>query len=232
MSVIKPYRRLNKRQIEEQANHLLRQMQGTVNAPKWPYIADRVTNFLNLSIDWEHIEPDTGGIVAARIYPGLRLIQLNLAFPAIQDNRGLEQSSLAHEVGHWMLHVNQDEADGFVKQLGFAFDQDLTQQPFLCRNVTEQRIYRQQNQTQADWMEWQAQYFASCLLMPRYKLEEVRKGRDLTNPRHLDAMRDELGVTITNLKHRLRDLGWIQIVEGSKQIYAGNMLFEDSNLSQ
>jgi len=48
----------------------------------------------------------------------------------------------------------------------------------------------------------QVQYFAGCLLMPLSKLEEVQRGRDLTNWRHLYAMKDELGVTISNLKYR------------------------------
>ncbi len=39
--------------------------------------------------------------------------------------------------------------------------------------------------------EWQAQYFASCLLMPRHVLEDKRRGRDLTNWKHLYAMVDE-----------------------------------------
>lgn len=57
--------------------------------------------------------------------------------------------------------------------------------------------------------------------MPQFKLEEVRRGRDLTNWRHLYAIREELGVTISNLTTRLKDLGWIYIPLGSKQIYPG-----------
>jgi len=60
--------------------------------------------------------------------------------------------------------------------------------------------------------------------MPQLKLEEVRKGRDLTNWRHLRAMADELGVTQSNLKHRLKDLGWIYIPQDSKQIYPGKAI--------
>jgi hypothetical protein len=58
--------------------------------------------------------------------------------------------------------------------------------------------------------------------MPRCKLEETRKGRDLTKESHLDAMAHELGITKRNLKHRLKDLDWIHIPENSKQIYLGD----------
>ncbi len=70
-------------------------------------------------------------------------------------------------------------------------------------------------------IEWQAQYFASCLLMPIHKLKRVQKGRDLTNWKHLRAMADELGVTISNLTNRLINLNWI-MKPTSKRIYLGS----------
>ncbi len=60
--------------------------------------------------------------------------------------------------------------------------------------------------------------------MPRHVLEDKRRGRDLTNWKHLYAMVDELGVTISNLTHRLQDLQWIDIPKNSKRIYPGKML--------
>ncbi len=68
-------------------------------------------------------------------------------------------------------------------------------------------------------IEWQAQYFAGCLLMPQYILAELKKGRDLSKWHHLYKMAEELGVTISNLTHRLQDLGWIQLGDRSRQIY-------------
>ncbi|PSM46609.1 Zn peptidase, partial [Chroococcidiopsis sp. CCALA 051] len=44
---------------------------------------------------------------------------------------------------------------------------------------------------------------------------------DLTKWKHLYAMKDELGVTISNLTHRLQELGLIYIPKDSKQIYLG-----------
>jgi Zn-dependent peptidase ImmA (M78 family) len=73
-------------------------------------------------------------------------------------------------------------------------------------------------------IEWQAQHFAACLLMPKFKLEEVQRGRDLTNWRHLYAIRDEMGVTISNLTRRLQDLELINIPRGTRQIYPGRAL--------
>jgi hypothetical protein len=57
--------------------------------------------------------------------------------------------------------------------------------------------------------------------MPEYKLQEMQKGRDLTNWHHLYAMRDELDVTILNLTNRLKSLNWVILSRNSKQIYLG-----------
>ncbi len=71
--------------------------------------------------------------------------------------------------------------------------------------------------TQDDRREWQAQYFAGCLLMPEYKLLECKRGRDLTNWKHLYAIADELCVTISNLIYRLQKVAVILINKTKKR---------------
>ena len=95
---------------------------------------------------------------------------------------------------------------------------------FLCRSLDEGKVKVRHENTPEDWREWQAQYFASCLLMPVNKLEEVRQGRNLTNWQHLKAISDELGVTNSNLCNRLQDLEYIQKVANSNRLYPGKRL--------
>ncbi|MBD1923896.1 ImmA/IrrE family metallo-endopeptidase [Microcoleus sp. FACHB-831] len=222
MSVIKPHRFYSKEEIENRANDLLMRMQETPNfPPKWPLDASRVADFLDLAIVWDIIPTDEEAPIAARIFPLEHLIEINEDILKLSE--GYAASTIAHEIGHWVLHINQDEADSFVEQmaLGLVRGTEATVQPFLCRSASD-RIYKSNANNQIDWREWQAQYFASCLLMPRYILENKRKGRDLTNWRHLYAMAEDLGVTISNLKNRLQDLGWIHIPKDSRQIYLGS----------
>ena len=141
------------------------------------------------------------------ILPIQRKIIINDQIPALEG--GFGQSTIAHEIGHWLLHIEHDALDVFKERM--SPELIMTIEPFLCRSVTAQK-----------GIEWQAQYFASCLLMPKFKLEEVLRGRNLTNWKHLYAIKDELGVTISNLTNRLQGLGWIDIPKGSKQIYLGN----------
>jgi Zn-dependent peptidase ImmA (M78 family) len=209
LSILKPFRYEPDRQrIEDKANEVLKSMQASPkHVPKFPLDPSFVAEFLGLDISWEGISPDEDGQIAARILPLKKLIQINDDIPELRG--GFGNFTIAHEVGHWMLHVNRDEANGISKQqelnLGFA-----EIQPFLCRSINDNQV-----------REWQANYFAGCLLMPRHILEDLSRGRSLTNWNHLYAMIDELGVTISALKTRLQQIGWITIPNGSKQIYLG-----------
>lgn len=213
MSVFKPYRFYSKSAIEYQASHLLRRMQGRgYLTPTWPFDATLVADFLDLGVVWVPIPPDELGAIAARILPQQRLIEINeniLNLP-----QGFQASTLAHEIGHWVLHINQDLADGTnLPTKENKTDNSHRNEPFFCRDKGSSR--------QLNSMEWQAQYFAGCLLMPRHILIEKSHQLDLTYWPDLYRLKDELGVSISNLVNRLQDLGWIYLPKGSRQIYPG-----------
>lgn len=208
MSILKPYRFYRRESIERRALEILRRMQTTPNfAPEWPFEASLVADFLDLGVVWDWIPPDEQGAIAARILPTERLIEIN---EEIQEKpKGFIESTIAHEIGHWVLHINHDQ----LKSEGLDFSETRFDQPFVCRGVPEESYLAS--------IEWQAQYFASCLLMPRHVLEEKCQGRDLTKWRHLYKIKDELGVSISNLTNRLQELGWISIPKGERTIYPG-----------
>jgi hypothetical protein len=223
MGVIKPYQQLNKRQIEQCADKVLAAMHADKFMPrKWSGLAERTADFFDLGIVWGTFEPGADGIIAAKIHPMEKRVELNEDFQALHKNEGLYQSTVGHEVGHWVLHINPDEAEGAIAQ-GELFPPQIIDSPiFLCKTVDEQKIYQKVDRTQSDWREWQAQYFSSCLLMPRFKIEEVRKGRNLLNWSHRSAIMEELGVSKRNLVHRLKDLELIE--ESGHQLYPGKKL--------
>ncbi|APB35085.1 hypothetical protein GlitD10_2742 [Gloeomargarita lithophora Alchichica-D10] len=208
MSLINYPSFLSKEHIESEVEKILERMRSTPQyVPTFPLDPQRVADFLDLTVVWDTIPPDTDGQIAARILPLLRQIEINEAIPELRG--GFGNSTLAHEIGHWILHINHNEVDGSSKQQTLDLGlEDI--QPFLCRSISAQQ-----------GIEWQAQYFAGCLLMPRYILKDVAQGRKLTKWKHLYAMAEDLGITISNLKNRLQDLGWINIPNGSRQIYPG-----------
>ncbi|MEC4982921.1 MAG: ImmA/IrrE family metallo-endopeptidase [Oscillatoria sp. PMC 1068.18] len=210
MSIFKPFRFISKSEIEAKATEILVLMEETPNyAPKLPLDASRVAEFLGLDVVWDRIPADEEGAIAARILPLERLIEINENIPQLQG--GFGESTIAHEIGHWVLHIDKNAIERFLRleKKGVKIKVD----PLLCRSAEN-----------LAGIEWQAQYFASCLLMPRYQLIESKKGRDLTQWRDLYAMAEELGVTISNLIHRLKDLGWIYLSEGSKNLELGEAI--------
>ncbi|WP_293120685.1 ImmA/IrrE family metallo-endopeptidase [Okeania sp. SIO1I7] len=203
---------MSKEEIERLATELRMSVEEKhKNCLKPKYVADAIAKFLDLEIDWDDIPDDGKRKVAAMILPLEKQIILNEDIHELElteeQKDGFIQSTIAHEIGHWMLHINHD-AVGNIEGVNDGSKEIF--EPSLSRGIVRN----------LDKIEWQAQYFAGCLLMPKYKLEEARKGRDLTNWKHLYAMADELGVTISNLIYRLQiDLKWIDIPKDSKKIY-------------
>ena len=207
MNVFHPFRFLSKLEIESQALNVLRQMQAKPNyAPKWPLDSSRVAEFLGLDLVWDYIPDDSQGQIAARILPLEKLIEINENIPQLRG--GFGESTIAHEIGHWVLHINQQEVARKIRLQNKGIN--VRVEPLLCRTVDD-----------INGIEWQAQYFAGCLLMPQHILIQLSKGKDLTKWQHLYQMKDELGITISNLLNRLQDLGWIYLEPNSRKIYLG-----------
>ena len=210
MNVIKPYEYYTKGNLETISSRLLREVENS-RSRRIPAesTAEAIADYLELDIVWESIPDDSQGKIAAMIVPVKKLIYINEDISNLKG--GFGQSTIAHEVGHWMLHINQQAVGEYIDRQ----EQGITVkvEPFLCRSVQTSK-----------GIEWQAQYFASCLLMPYHKLLRVKEGRDLTKWKHLFAIADELGVTISNLTNRLQHFGWISLSKGSKQIYLGKNL--------
>ncbi len=202
LQIFKPFRFLPKQSIETKANEILWQMQQTKEyRPASPLDTSRVAEFLGLDVLWDKIPEDEDGVIAARILPLERLIEINEEI--LELGEGFSESTLAHEIGHWVLHIDSQGVDQVLRE--YSPGQFIEIEPFLCRNEMNFR-----------GMEWQAQYFASCLLMPTSSLKKVIQGLDLTRWRHLYQIAETMGVTISNLVHRLKDLGWIEIEPTSK----------------
>jgi Zn-dependent peptidase ImmA (M78 family) len=202
MSMIKPYQYLSKKVIEQKAYETLNFIEVS-NKQKlsWPLDTMYVAESLGLDFDFESFSSDMNGVIAAMIFPQKRLIVVNQNLSGMTDtgHNGFRESTIGHEIGHWVLHINTDEVDGKIQQGELDLNICQNEEKFLCRNMDSNE----------DWREWQAQYFSSCLLMPYDFLAETRSKYNLDNLNDLYKMKDEIGVTISNLKHRLKDLGWI-----------------------
>jgi IrrE N-terminal-like domain len=203
VSVFRPYRFISKLEIEACALDIWMKMERLHHPLQLPIDASIIAEFLDLDLVWDTIPDDEQGAIAARILPLEKLIEINENIPQLKG--GFGESTIAHEIGHWVLHIDAEQVERYIrlKQKGI----DVQVKPFLCRSNNLARI------------EWQAQYFAGCLLMPQHILKELKQDKDLTRWQHLYQIAQDLGVTISNLTTRLQDLGWIYLDADTRKIY-------------
>jgi len=156
-----------------------------------------------LEIVWDNIDSfDEDGIVLAAIFPKHKRICMNETQKArFNENMGTMNFSKAHELGHWVLHVTDQQEYKWL-----TFDELDT---FYCRSFSK-------NQS----IERQADMFAASILMPKHiicgAIAELKK-RGYVNFVDLYKLKDIFEVSISALKARANELNLLYITD--KQIY-------------
>ena len=202
-------------QLEEMAARLLRRydsLHGAVTSPPVP-VERILEDLLDLNILWDDIsEPPQQSILAA-LDPGERTVVFNESRrTVIIDTPGLYYTVLAHEAGHWEVHVDHGH---------------LAQRPLPNLGRDFSCLYRSSGPGQ-DLREVQAHRFMGFLLMPSEMLMEAIIDVDLLRWPALYELRERFQVTITALKVRLERLGLLYVTEDgdlypSRQEYEGQM---------
>jgi hypothetical protein len=185
---------LSDRQLERRADALLDACAaaGASTGPPVPveWIAEHI---LDLCIVWDALPADEESPVLGGLDPVRGEIVLNdaearrfAAFP------GLEAFTLAHEIGHWLLHVPPHRR----------------RQPMLPGWERSRAWTCGGSGVAAARREHQADRFAALLLMPARLLLLRCERLDLTRFPARYRLRDEFGVSITAMNLRLKDLGF------------------------
>ncbi|MDP9411179.1 MAG: ImmA/IrrE family metallo-endopeptidase [Actinomycetota bacterium] len=176
-------------ELERLADELLRIYRRKSKSPLLPPIqADLVAESVGLNILWEELSEEPGTTACAEIRPDDRLIVVNERRRGLLDGTpGLYNTSVAHELGHWWLHVDHaalghDELPGYVRSL-----------------PSPRRVDRRDERN--------AHEFMGYLLMPHSLLLPRAQDLNLQNWRGLYRLRQDFDVTITAMKIRLEKLG-------------------------
>ncbi len=184
-------------ELEARASALLRRYERDIEPVITPPVPiEGIADFLlEIGIDWVPIPDVASGPVLAYIDADKKIIRLNESLKAsFEQSVGLYTFTLAHEVAHYELHLMR----GNVIQLQF---EDNRKPSFLCRN----------NGKTKDQREWQADRFASYLLLPTHLLLPAIQDQDLLQWNTLYRLRDLFQVSMMALKIRLEQLGLLYI---------------------
>lgn len=184
-------------ELEARASALLSRYEREIEPVATPPVPiERIADFLlEIGIDWVPLPDVTSEPVLAYIDADKKIIRLNESCKAsFEQYVGLYQFTLAHEVGHYDLHLLK----GDVIQLQFEENPGPS---YLCRNNGKTR----------DRREWQAERFASYLLLPAHLLLPAIQDQNLLQWNTLYQLRDQFQVSVTALKIRLEQLGYLYI---------------------
>ena len=208
---------LSDTQLEDMAGRLLARYESLYGAVSYPPVpVERILeDALDLSILWDKVSEQPGQFILAELDSSSKTVVFNESRRTlITETPGLYYTVLAHEAGHWEVHVDH----GLLAQSPLpGFERD-----FKC-------LYRSSGPGQ-DPREVQAHRFMGFLLMPADVLLEAVRDVDIPSWPVLYELRDRFQVTITALKVRLERLGLLYVAEDgklhpSRQEYEGQMRF-------
>lgn len=139
---------LPKNSIQKSASDLLKGYEEFVGHPSQPPIPieDIIERYLGLNLSFEDLEAKLGveDVLGATYVKPKRIIINERLLENKSEGRMI--FTCAHEVGHWVLHRHNIEQ---------AQRSDGSSEAIVCRTRNSKRP-----------IEWQADYFASCLIMP------------------------------------------------------------------
>lgn len=190
--------------IEKRANELIWKYEESYGLISAPVPVEKIAeNIIDLIIEWNNISDNSDEIIFAGLDTMNKKVVFNERRRSIYDDTdGLYNTVLAHEVGHWVLHV-----DGI--ELGL-------QKVLPGTEVTTKFVYRSKGPSSP--IEWQAHSFMGFLLLPYKLLRSHIDTGDIYEWSGLYYMKEKFDVTISALVMRLKKLGLIYI-DDDKTIY-------------
>ena len=105
------------------------------------------------------------------------IFDIELAEDYKQEGRFL--FTLAHEIGHWVLHKKYFFIDERQQSIFDLYRDEIETNGIVCAKRNEDDMIIVKRKSPEEWIEWQADNFASSLLMPKevfkFKYEELKK---------------------------------------------------------
>lgn len=157
---------------------------------EWEYLPELLDEHPELAIVLSE-EEKRRSVVLGGLYPRKRLVVLNEKhLEAYNKYPGRERFTKAHEIGHWVLHIDKS----VLNQPSLFGDGDTGEEAILCRDGDKSRL------------ELQANRFAAALLMPKVLFLEAATALNLGTWQAQYELRDRFNVTISTLVIRLQQL--------------------------
>lgn len=142
---------------------------------------DHLLDSLDLGSLWDDLEDD----VLGALIPSRRLVTLNQSrLDLLEGNRGLYRFTVGHEIGHWILHCEDERANNLALFAG---------ERILCRQRSKEPL------------EVQAEKFAGHLLAPIDQLRARLPSRPWTGWTPVYKLAEGFGMSVSAMLVRLKE---------------------------
>lgn len=153
-----------------------------------------------LQWDWDVIPEPPNTLIWAALFPNDARVVLNETHAEkFAASRGLERFTKAHEIGHWMLHVDKERGS-----YSDEAEQVMRSPEYVVKGTLANSLSRD---GETNWIERHADWFAAALLMPASIFVPMAEKIDVTNTRAVSRLARDFEVSQTACKTRLSQLG-------------------------
>lgn len=190
----------------------------TQNQPVEIPIEEIIEFHYGFNIEYEHLNYISPDVIAAIFPESMRIVMNESKSQLFNQNEGFHRFTFAHELGHWVLHVEDKQNLQTTIELG-----NQTTNVFFCR---DQNKINQQIERQAD-------LFAGSILMPKKLMESALRSLSTKNILRSDLhqLASCFGVSKSALQVRINQLKLLYIdndwnVFDSEESAKGQMSFQ------
>lgn len=171
---------LSWKSIEEISEGLLREYNSDIlYTPQELDVYHFLENYLRLKVDYQNLSNDQSVLGMTTFSSGRCFVwdnaRQNQYWIDVKEgtvlidnflletlNEGRERFTVSHECGHQILHKNY-----------FSEENNNLYRSIVCNRETIGQVKASSHWTSRDWVEWQANTFASALLMPAATVTEL-----------------------------------------------------------
>lgn len=194
---------LSRDEVETRAARMLRRYGRETGQQVTPPVDVSLIGEMLCDLRWEYdLIEEEGEATLAALYPESQVVTLNELFAdRFEEVSGFDRFTKGHEIGHWILHVDDPERGS----------------PPLDEGADGERVFCRDGS--ADWTERQADWFAAGLLMPEPAIRKAAARYERMSWSTITELSEDFNVSKEAMKVRLQRLNLAYIEDDTGRVH-------------
>lgn len=154
-----------------------------------------------------------------------------------EDQRRRGRFTVGHESSHWIFHRKKYRRKNENQLSLFGGIEDKTKPVLICKTVNVEGIAQKSNfSTDENWIEWQADYMSSALLMPKVTftvaVQQMFKQVGIHEGLYERGLDSDLDIWVGEMPRYLADIFDVSIQAAAIRLKALNLIREKTVTKQ